>query len=381
MNHKAVIVCAKRTPIGRAGGILRNIPPEDLASVVFRSILEETGVPAEVIEDVILGNVVGPGGNLARLSALQADFPVSVPGVTVDRQCGSGMEAVGQAVRLIQAGAGGVYLAGGVESVSRAPWKMKKPKNVWQQLPRFYERAAFSPEKIGDPDMGVAAENVAQKYGVTREEQDVYAVESHQKAVRAQKEGRYEGEIVPLSGVAEMDECPREQTNRKLLRRLPPVFVEHGTVTAGNSCPVNDGASVVLVMSEEKAKAWGLSPLVEVQDIVTTGVDPNYLGIGPISAVQQCLKRNNLEINDIDQMEFNEAFASQTIACLHALQVPRENVNSGGGAIALGHPYGASGAVITTRLCAEMKIQQTETGIAAMGIGGGMGIAMLCKNR
>ncbi|SFL56451.1 thiolase family protein [Salibacterium qingdaonense] len=380
MSRKPVIVCCGRTPIGKAGGSLRQIAPERMAAAVFCHLLEETGVPAEDINDVVLGNVIGPGGNLARLSALAAGFPVSVPGVTVDRQCGSGMEAVSLASRLIQAGAGDVYIAGGVESVSLAPWKMEKPGNHYKEYPRFYERARFSPEEIGDPNMGTAAERTAEVYGISRQDQDAFAAESHRKAVHAREQGWYNEEIVPLPGSGE-DEGPRTNISPSLLQRMPPAFVEKGTVTAGNSCPVNDGAAAVLLMSEEKAEEYGLAPELEVVDTAAAGVDPNIPGLGAVPAVKQCLADNGLHINDISQMEFNEAFASQTLACLRELSMPLDNVNTGGGAIALGHPYGASGAVNITRLWSEMKRRQTKIGIAVMGIGGGMGTAVLCRNR
>ncbi|RSL30871.1 thiolase family protein [Salibacterium salarium] len=379
--NKPVIVCAKRTVIGKVDGILRNIPPEQLIKTLIQDILQETKIPTEEIDDVILGNVVGPGGNIARLSSLEAGLPVNVPGMTVDRQCGSGLEAIGIASRMIQAGAGNIYFAGGVESVSLAPWKMEKPNNVYKDLPRLYERARFSPDVIGDPEMGEAAENVAVKYGISREDQDIYAAESHRKATEAMENGRFDNEIVNLVGISNNDECPRRKTSTRMLRRLPPVFMQDGTVTAGNSCPKNDGASIVLIMEEERAVELGLNPIVEVLDTVTSGVDPNLLGIGPVPAVHQCLERNRLQMKDIDQMEFNEAFASQTLACLRSFEIPIDKVNTGGGTIALGHPYGATGAIITTRLCTEMTQRQTELGIVTMGIGGGMGIAMLCKNK
>ncbi|WP_158736197.1 thiolase family protein [Alteribacillus sp. YIM 98480] len=380
--NKPVIVSAKRTPIGKVDGILRNTAPEQMASTLIQHVVRENDIDPAAIDDVILGNVVGPGGNIARLSLLTSGLPVSVPGVTVDRQCGSGLEAISMAARFIQAGAGDVYIAGGTESTSLAPWKMERPKNLYKGMPRLYERARFSPDSIGDPEMGEAAENVAREYGISRKDQDQYALESHQKASAAAEEGRFEEEIVSVSGLKQQtDECPRKRTSLKMLNRLPASFVENGTVTAGNSCPLNDGASVVLIMSEEKAREWDLQPLAEVIDTVTAGVDPNVLGIGPVPAVEKCLRRNGITINDIDVMEFNEAFASQVLASLRELKMPLEKVNVSGGGIALGHPYGASGAIITTRLMTEMKRQHAEIGLATMGIGGGMGIACLLKKR
>lgn len=374
--RNAVIVAAKRTAIGKVGGMFRHVPPEELAGTVIRALLDEYPVPAESIDEVILGNAVGPGGNLARLSALTAGLPVEVPGVTVDRQCGSGLEAVILAARLIQAGAGDIYLAGGAESTSLAPWKLAKPFNHFKEFPQVMQRARFSPPSLGDPDMGIAAENVAERYGITREEQDQYALNSHRKAVHSQKTCRFADEIVPVRGI-DRDECPRPDTSLEKLAKLPPVFKEGGTVTAGNACPINDGAAVVLLMSEEKCRKLNLEPVARFVDAASAGVDPNYLGIGPVPAVKKLLARTGLSVDDIGLVEFNEAFASQVLASLRELRIPEDKVNPGGGAIALGHPYGASGAILVTRLCAEMKQNGRKYGLATLGIAGGLGLAML----
>lgn len=376
--RNAVIVAAKRTAIGKVGGMFRHVPPEELAGTVIRALLDEYPVPVESIDEVILGNSVGPGGNLARLSALTAGLPVEVPGVTVDRQCGSGLEAVILAARLIQAGAGDIYLAGGVESTSLAPWKLAKPLNHFKQFPEVMPRARFSPLSVGDPDMGIAAENVAERFEITREDQDRFALNSHRKAVQAQKTGRFAGEIVPVRGRAQ-DECPRPDTSLEKLAQLPPVFQEGGTVTAGNACPINDGAAVVLVMSEEKCRELDFVPVARFVDAAVAGVDPNILGIGPVPAVKKLLARTGLTVDDIDLVEFNEAFASQVLASLRELQIPEEKVNLGGGAIALGHPYGASGAVLVTRLCSELRRKGGKYGLATLGIAGGLGLAMLLE--
>lgn len=381
---KAVIVQAKRTPIGKVGGILKDIPPEHLVAEVMKHIVDECELNPAEIDDVILGNVVGPGGNIARLSSLTAGFPVEVPGVTVDRQCGSGLEAINMAVRLIQSGAGDVYFAGGVESTSQAPWKMAKPLSLYSQKePHIFMRARFSPDEIGDPEMGEAAENVAETYAIAREEQDQFAVTSHEKANHSIQHGLFEEEIVPVPATPQSklllaeDEGPRANISLRALSRMRPVFREKGTVTAGNACGINDGAAAVLLMSEEKAKSLGLQPLLTVRDSVSVGVDPNLLGIGPVPAVHKLLKRNNLNVSDIDLLEFNEAFASQVIASLKELHIPWDKVNLGGGAIALGHPYGASGAVLVSRLCREMNRKNVKMGVATLGIGGGLGLATL----
>ncbi|MEK5278044.1 MULTISPECIES: thiolase family protein [Paenibacillus] len=378
---EAVIVMAKRTPIGRMGGLLSTLEPEALLAPLIQHIVAETNLPKELIDDVIIGNVVGPGGNIARVAALEAGLPVSVPGVTVDRQCGSGLEAINIAARLIQSGAGEIYLAGGVESTSRAPWKMVKPQTL-MGVPQLYTRAHFTPSSYGDPDMGIAAENVARKYGISREEQDQYALKSHQKAVHAQQSDRFQQEIVPLQVEGQWvntDECPRANTSLDKLQKLPPIFEEKGTVTAGNACPINDGAALLLMMSREKCQQLKLKPILRVVDAQAAGVDPNYLGMGPVPAVQKVLKRQKLTVADLDIVEFNEAFASQVLASLNELQIPQEKVNLGGGALAIGHPYGASGAILMTRLCAEMQHAPYQRGLATLGIGGGIGLATLVE--
>lgn len=375
------MVMAKRTPIGRIGGQFSTLEPEMLLAPLIRHILAETQLAPDEIDDVIIGNVVGPGGNIARVAALEAGLPVTVSGLTIDRQCGSGLEAIHIAARFIQSGAGEVYLAGGVESTSRAPWKMFKPEDL-TGAPRLYTRAPFTPSAYGDPDMGLAAENVAQAYGISREEQDQYALHSHQKAVHAQQTGRYRQEIVPLqvNGCwVETDECPRPDTSMEKLQRLQPAFMDQGTVTAGNSCPINDGAALVLMMSRDKCEQLGLKPVLRFVDAQVAGVDPNYLGVGPVPAVQKLLGRQGLRAADVDVVEFNEAFASQVLASLGELQLPQDKVNRGGGALALGHPYGASGAILMTRLFAEMLHQPYKRGVATLGIGGGMGLAALVE--
>lgn len=378
---EAVIVMAKRTPIGKMGGKLSTLEPEKLLAPLIQHIVAETGVSQNIIDEVIIGNVVGPGGNIARVSALEAGLPVTVPGVTVDRQCGSGLEAINIAARLIQSGAGEVYLAGGVESTSRAPWKMAKPQTL-MGVPELYTRAHFTPSAYGDPDMGIAAENVARKYGITRKEQDQFSLKSHQKTVHSQQTRRFQQEVVPLQINGEWiteDECPRANTSMEKLQKLPPVFQENGTVTAGNACPINDGAALLLIMSHEKCKELNLKPILRVVDAQAAGVDPNYLGIGPVPAVLKVLKRQRLTVDDIDIVEFNEAFASQVLASLKELQIPLEKVNRGGGALAIGHPYGASGTILMTRLCAEMLHKPYKRGLATLGIGGGIGLATLVE--
>lgn len=378
---EAVIVMAKRTPIGKMGGILSALEPEALLAPLIQDIVANTQLPKNLIDDVIIGNVVGPGGNIARVAALEAGLPVTVPGVTIDRQCGSGLEAINIAARLIQSGAGEVYLAGGVESTSRAPWKMAKPQTL-MGVPQLYTRAPFTPSSYGDPDMGIAAENVAKQYMITREEQDRYALRSHQKALESQQTGRFQQEIVLILVNGEYvttDECPRANTSLEKLQQLSPIFLEEGTVTAGNACPINDGAALVLIMSLKKCRLLKLKPILRVVDAQVAGVDPHYLGMGPVPAVQKVLRRQHLMVTDLDIVEFNEAFASQVLASLRELQIPEEKVNLGGGALAIGHPYGASGAILMTRLCSEMLHKPYQRGLATLGIGGGIGLATLVE--
>lgn len=358
--NRAVVVKAKRTVIGKKGGILKDYRPEQLAAFVIEELSKEL---PEGPDEVLLGNAVGPGGNLGRLSALESNLPVSVPGITVDRQCGSGLEAIRLACYLIQGGAGKIYIAGGVESSSLSP---------------FDQRARFSPERMGDPDMGVAAENVAEKFGISRCMQDEYALLSYQRAVESVRKGYFSEEIVPIQNLPLDDEGINLKTNyERLLRRLSPCFKKNGTVTPGNSCGINDGAAAVLVMSEDKAKELGYKPILRFVDSIVTGVDPNYPGMGPIPAVSKLLSRNSLSISDIDLIELNEAFASKVVACARELSIPYEKLNVEGGAIAFGHPYGASGAILVTRLFYEVQRYEANYMISTIGIGGGIGMAVL----
>jgi acetyl-CoA C-acetyltransferase len=378
-----VVAAALRTPIGRINGTLAAIEPASLAAPLIRRILNETGLAPDAVDDVILGNAANSAGNLARLAGLEAGLPVSVPGLTVDRQCGSGLEAIALAARLVQAGAGRFYLAGGTESTSRAHLRLRPP-TVPAGAPEAVPRARMAPDSIGDPDMGIAAENVAAHAGISRARQDAFALESHRRAVAARKAGRFDGEIVPIetpAGLVTRDECPRENTSLEKLSALKPAFSPDGTVTAGNACPVNDGASVVLVTSLAGARALGLTVLMEIVDSVTVGVDPNLLGLGPVPATHKLVARNpGLNAACVPFLEFNEAFAAQVLACLDSLGVDPAAVNRDGGALALGHPYGASGAILVTRLFAQMRDAAEGTaGLAMMGIGGGMGIAMLFR--
>nr|WP_263313777.1 thiolase family protein [Mammaliicoccus sp. Marseille-Q6498] len=373
-----VIVAAKRTPFGKYGGVLKHLEPEMLLMPLYDYLKSEHQHAMKDLSEVVLGNVVGNGGNIARKSLLEAELSEHVPGVTIDRQCGSGLEAVTYACRMIQANAGEIYVAGGVESTSRAPWKIKRPQSLYDaQLPNFYERASFAPEGE-DPSMIEAAENVAQVYNISRTEQDEFAYNSHQKTLKAIEEGHLAKEILPLkvrNEIVDRDESIKPRLNLKTLSRFKPL-IQDGTVTVGNSCMKNDGAVLLLVMSKEKAISLGYTEGLEFIDSVAKGVNPNLLGIGPVPATTELLKRSNLSIDKIDGIELNEAFSSQVLASKHMLDIPDEKFNIYGGALAIGHPYGASGAQLVTRL---FHMKQLTYSIATMGIGGGMGHATLFK--
>ncbi|WAL62065.1 thiolase family protein [Thermocoleostomius sinensis] len=394
-RQEALIVAARRTPIGRVGRSLRTLPVDALMAPVLQAVLADVGLIPDQVDEVILGNAIGPGGNPARLALLTAGFPVQIPGVTIDRQCGSGLEAINLAARLIQAGAADVIIAGGMESVSTAPWRIEKPQSLYE-LPRFAHRARFAPDGLGDPEMGVSAETVAQKFGISRDRQDQFALNSHLKAIASIQSGRFQLEIVPVAisstTVVDRDECPRANLTLERLAKLRSAFVEQGTVTVGNTCPINDGAAAVLMVSQSMFEKLELTQGLRVVDAAAVGVDPTVLGIAPVAAIQALLKRQSHQITleQIDRVEFNEAFAAQVLASLDALEIPEDKVNVGGGAIALGHPYGASGAILMTRLFTEIVHfsalpilpilpRAPRLGLATLGIAGGLGIATLVE--
>ncbi|ASR38716.1 acetyl-CoA acetyltransferase [Prauserella marina] len=357
-----VVVAALRSPIGSAGGALRGYPVAELAAPVLRAVLDATGV--DELADVVLGNVFGPGGNPARVAALRAGL--GVPGMTVDRQCASGLAAIATAAAMIRAGEGEAYLAGGVESASTAPYR------AWRtEPPTWYDRAPFAPADIGDPDMGPAADLVAAEAGISRERQDLFATRSHERAVAAQRAGTFDAEIVPFGEVTH-DERPRAGFTFERLARFRPAFSEEGTATAANSCGINDGAAVVLIVSESMRERLGLRGL-RLLSSATSAVDPNRLGLGAVGAMRQVSAALPAAP---DVVEFNEAFAGQTLACLDAAGIDEHTVSPDGGAIALGHPWGASGAVLVVRLFTRLvRMGGARTGLAALSAGGGVGVA------
>jgi 3-oxoadipyl-CoA thiolase len=393
--REAWIIDGVRTPIGRHGGGLASIRPDDLAAITIEALVERSGIDPHDIDDVIFGctNQAGEDNrNVARMALLRADLPVTVPGQTVNRLCGSGMQAVASAFHAIAAGEGDAFIVGGVESMSRAPWVMLKPETGYPRgvpetadtvLGWRFVNPALAPEwTIG---LGETAEVVAEEFDVSREAQDAFAAESQRRAAAAIEAGRFEDEIVPVSVpvrrgdplVVDTDEHPRPGTTTADLARLRPVFKKGGSVTAGNSSGINDGAAALLVVSAERGKALGLEPMARVVASAVAGVEPHRMGIGPVPASRKVLKRAGWKSADLDLVELNEAFAAQAIPCMNELELDPETVNVNGGAIALGHPVGCSGARIVVTLLHEMKRRGARRGLASMCIGVGQGIATL----
>ena len=394
---EAVIVDAVRTPVGKYGGVLRDVRPDDLGALTIKHLLERTTLDPALIQDVMWGcaNQAGEDNrNVGRMSALLAGLPTSVPGTTINRLCGSSLDAINQAARAIWSDDLAIVIAGGVESMSRAPYSV--PKN---QSGNFGNLTAYDTAlgwRYPNPalqkmfpleSMGETAENIAEKYKILREEQDRFACESHAKAVRAQNEKKFQDELIPVSipqkrgdpVVVSQDEGPRADTSMEKLATLSPAFRKNGTVTAGNSSTLNDGAAATLMMSAQKAKEMKLTPMARIVSTGVAGVDPRYMGIGPVPAVTMALQKAGLTINQIDLMELNEAFAVQSIAVIRDLKIDPAKLNVNGGAIALGHPLGCSGARIMTTLLHEMKHRKSRYGLATMCIGVGQGIATIVE--
>ena len=384
---RAVIVSAVRTPVGRYGGALSGERPDDLAALVIREAVERSGVPAEEIEDVWFGaaNQAGEDNrNVARMAALLAGLPESVAGVTVNRLCASGLTAVVGACHSIQAGDGDLFVAGGVESMSRAPLVLAKPdrpfargdRTAWDttlgwRFPNPKLEAMFPLESMGE-----TGENVAERYGVTREEQDAFALQSQRRWAAAEEAGRFADELVEVEG-AVRDEHPRPDTSAEKLASLKPAFRQGGSVTAGNSSGLNDGAAALVIASEERARDLGVEPLGAFAGSAVAGVDPRVMGIGPVPAVQKLLGRAGVEAGELDLVELNEAFASQSLVVIRELGLDPEKVNVNGGAIALGHPLGMSGARLVVSLLHELRRRGGRYGLATLCVGVGQGQAAL----
>ncbi|HYM49032.1 MAG TPA: thiolase family protein [Candidatus Limnocylindrales bacterium] len=390
----AVIVDALRTPIGRYGGALKDVRPDDLAAHVVRALVDRNAIDPASIEDVFFGDANQAGEdnrNVARMAALLAGLPIEVPGATVNRLCGSGLQAVVAATREIETGNGDVFVAGGVESMSRAPFILPKPAHAFERgAQTLYDSALgwrmVNPRMPAEHtvSLGQTAEIVARRGGITRDEQDRFALESHRRAVLAQDACHFQAEIVPVplpqAAPVEGDEGPRRDTTLEKLAALKPAFEAGGTVTAGNSSPLNDGAAALLLMSEQRAQRLDRKPLARVLAAAAAGVDPAVMGLGPIPASRKALSRAGLTVQDLDVVELNEAFASQAIACIRGLELDPTRVNPNGGAIALGHPLGASGARILATLVYEVARRRGRYGLATMCIGVGQGIALVVEN-
>lgn len=391
------IIDAVRTPIGKYGGMLSGIRPDDLLALVIKNIIQRNSINTEEIEEVIAGAANQSGEdnrNVARMAALLAGLPVSVAGLTVNRLCASGMQSIIDASRAIKNNEGKYYLAGGVESMTRAPFVMAKNDSAWARRTEVYDSTMgwrfINSElaKLYHPfSMGETAENIAEQWKISREEQDEFAYKSQQKYFKALEAGKWKEEIIPVkisinkneSVDFDKDEHPR-LTSLEKLAALKPAFIKEGTVTAGNSSGINDGAAMLLISNEEGIKENGIKPIARVVSSAVAGVDPSIMGIGPVPATEKALKRAGLNISDIGLIELNEAFASQSIACIRDLKVDPEIINVNGGAIALGHPLGCSGARISTTLLYEMKRRKIRYGLATMCVGVGQGAAVIFEN-
>lgn len=384
---RVVLAAAYRTPIGVFGGAFKDVPAYDLGATLIEHIIKETGLNPSEVDEVIIGNVLqaGQGQNPARIAAMKGGLPETVPAFTVNKVCGSGLKSIQLAYQSIVTGENDIVLAGGMENMSQSPMLVNNSRFGFKM---GHQSMVDSMVYDGLTDvfnqyhMGITAENLVEQYGISREEQDTFAVNSQQKAVRAQQNGEFDSEIVPVSIpqrkgepiVVTKDEGVRENVSVEKLSRLRPAFKKDGTVTAGNASGINDGAAMMLVMSEDKAKELNIEPLAVLDGFGSHGVDPSIMGIAPVGAVEKALKRSKKELSDIDVFELNEAFAAQSLAVDRELKLPPEKVNVKGGAIALGHPIGASGARVLVTLLHQLN-DEVETGLTSLCIGGGQAIA------
>ncbi|MEW9675589.1 thiolase family protein [Lentibacillus sp. L22] len=392
MNENIVIVSAARTPIGRYGGSLKDISSGHLASIAIEGAIRKAGIKPEQVDETIMGEVrqTTESSNVARVAALRSGIPESSPAFTINRLCASGMQALASGVQQIYSEQADVLVTGGTESMSRSPFYLRNarfggdhPTLVDANTEAGQQPIEMYGKNLG---MGMTAENLAERYDISREDQDAFAVESQRRAARAIEKGTFKDEIVPVevkekkqTRIVEQDEHPRPGTTMEKLAKLRPAFKENGTVTAGNACGRNDGATAMVMMKESQAKKMGLKPLARVVDWATAGVSPEVMGIGPVPAVKKLLNRTSKQVKDIDLIELNEAFASQSLAVIRELSLDPEIVNVNGGAIALGHPVGASGARIITTLLHEMTKRGNELGIATLCAGGGQGMAVMME--
>lgn len=374
-----VIVSAVRTAIGRKGGALAGYQASELGGIVIREAVARAGVAPEDITDVIFGNTLSPQGNVARVASLHAGLGVSVPALTIDRQCGSGINAVALAAQAVLA-SGGVYVAGGTESMTHEPHQLARSPRPFDARPPRFLRRELAPAEIGDPIMGVTAENLAVAYGITRQAQDAYALESQRRMAAAQARGAFDDHLVgvpqPDGSLFLVDEHPRTEMSLEKLARLHPAFDPAGSVTAGNASGINDGAAATVIMSRADALARGLTPLATITGWAVAGVDPNQMGIGPVPAVRKLLAATGQRLEDFDLIELNEAFAAQVLACQAELEIPADKLNVLGGAIAHGHPIAATGTMLIAKIITELGNRGLRRGLVTACIGGGQGIAL-----
>ena len=385
----AVIVSAVRTPIGKCRGTLASIEPYKMGAEVVKEAINRAGIGMELVDEVIFGNLMGHDvNNIARMVALEAGMPIDKPAFTIDRQCGTSLNAIALGAMMIQLGEAKVIVAGGVESDSRRPYIMLKPEIAYSVTPpRFNEGLRLAPDHIGNPSMGITAENLAEMYKLTREELDLYSYNSHKKAALAEENGKFIEQILPIEvqvgknkrEIISRDESIRKDVSLEAMAKLKPVFKQDGVVTAGNSSPMSDGAAAVVIMEEEMAKDLGLEIFARYKAFTAVGVDPNIMGIGPVPATRKILEKTNLRLEDIDLIELNEAFAAQTIACVKELGIDESKLNVNGGAIALGHPLAGTGAVLTTKMVYEMRDRDAHLGLITFCCGGGQGVSMLLE--
>lgn len=395
--REAVIVDAVRTPVGKFGGALKDVRPDDLAALCIQELVQRNKLDPGLIEDVVLGctNQAGEDNrNVARMAALLAGLPHSVAGHTINRLCGSGLNAINSAVQAIKVGEGKIFIAGGTESMTRAPFVFAKADSPFSRDIKVFDSTIgwrFTNPRMTEPyakeGMGDTAENVARSYGITREQQDEFALATQRKWGEAQAAGKFEDELVPVvipqkkgePKVVDRDEFPRPDVTLEQLAKLPPAFQKDGSVTAGNSSGINDGAAAVLLMEGELARELGYRPLARVLSSAVAGCDPSFMGLGPVPAIRKALDRAGLTIGDIDLFELNEAFAAQAIPCMNELGIDPARVNVNGGSIAIGHPLGSTGARITATLVHEMRRRNARYGVISLCIGLGQGIATVVE--
>jgi 3-oxoadipyl-CoA thiolase len=391
----AFLIGGVRTPLGKYGGALAGVRPDDLAALVVAEAVRRGGIAPDAVDEVVLGAANQSGEdnrNVARMAALLAGLPDHVPGFTVNRLCASGLQAIASAAAAVESGQADVVVAGGVESMTRAPWVMAKPGTPWARPGEVSDTSLgwrFTNPRFTDVDggkatlpMGETAEEVATLDGITREESDAFALRSHERAVAAQKDGRFDAEILPVetdAGTVSQDEGPRADTTLERLAKLRTVFRKDGIVTAGSSSPLSDGAAAIVVASETAVKQHGLTPRARIVTAASAGVPPHIMGLGPVPSTQKALGRVGWSVGDLDAVEINEAFAAQSIACVRRLGLDEDAVNADGGAIALGHPLGCSGARLTVTLLGRMEREKARRGLATLCVGVGQGLAMLVE--